>query len=89
MRVLAIDQKVEPEKDAKTAIGGVATLEASPASAAVLIDAKSQGKPLYLVLRSYADLGGPSGVGPEALHEKTAGIRVFRDGKASLEGVTQ
>jgi pilus assembly protein CpaB len=89
MRVLAIDQKVEPEKDSKTAIGGVATLEATPAAAAVLIDAKAQGKPLYLALRSYADLGGPSGVGPEAMREKTVGIKVFRDGKASVEGVTQ
>jgi len=89
IRVLAIDQKVEPDKDSKTAIGGVATLEATPAAAAVLIDAKAQGKPLYLALRSYADLGGPSGVGPEALRAKPLAIKVFRNGQVSEVGATQ
>ena len=89
IRVLAIDQKVEPDKDSKTAIGGVATLEATPAAAAVLIDAKAQGKPLYLALRSYADLGGPSGVGPEALRAKPLAIKVYRTGQVSEVGATQ
>jgi pilus assembly protein CpaB len=89
IRVLAIDQKVEPDKDSKTAIGGVATLEATPAAAAVLIDAKAQGKPLYLALRSYADLGGPSGIGPEAMRAKPLAIKVFRNGQVSEVGATQ
>jgi pilus assembly protein CpaB len=89
IRVLAIDQKVEPDKDSKTAVGGVATLEASPAAAAVLIDAKAQGKPLYLALRSYADLGGPSGIGPEAMRSKPLAIKVFRNGQVSEVGTSQ
>jgi pilus assembly protein CpaB len=79
IRVLAIDQKVEPEKDSKTVVGGVATLEATPDMAAALVDAKAKGGQIFLTLRSYADLGGPSGVGNVALTRPTP-IRVYRNG---------
>jgi pilus assembly protein CpaB len=88
IRVLAIDQKVEPDKDAKTVVGGVATLEATPESAAALVDAKSKGGQMFLALRSYADLGGPSGVG-NATTSRPLPIRVFKDGHAEEVTVTQ
>jgi pilus assembly protein CpaB len=89
LKVLAIDQKVEPDKDAKTVVGGVATLEVSPQAAAALVDAKAKDKPLYLTLRSYADLGGPSGVGTAASQDHPFPIRVFRNGQVSEVAVVR
>lgn len=62
IRVLAVDQTVTPEADAQTVVGATATLEVGPREAEVLAVAKAAGQ-LALVLRSYADLDGPSGVG--------------------------
>lgn len=91
IRVLAIDQKVEPEKDSKTVVGTMATLEATPQMAAALIDAKQKGTPLFMALRSYADLGGVSGVGADVMPEKAkvTSIKVFRNGQVSEVAVTQ
>lgn len=89
LRVLAIDQKVEPEKDSKTVVGAVATLEASPQAAAALVDAKGRDKPMFLALRSYADLGGPSGVGTTAAQVHAVPIRVYRNGQVAEVAVTQ
>lgn len=81
VRVLAIDQKTAPDKDAQAIVGAVATLEVDPSSAAALVEARSVDRPLFLALRSYADLGGPSGVGARiAAADAANGIRVFRDG---------
>jgi len=88
LKVLAIDQKVEPDKDAKTVVGGVATLEAAPDAAAALVDAKAKGGQMFLTLRSYADLGGPSGVGNPA-SARSMPIRVFKDGHAEEVTVVQ
>jgi pilus assembly protein CpaB len=88
MKVLAIDQKVEPDKDAKTVVGGVATLEAAPDAAAALVDAKAKGGQMFLALRSYADLGGPSGVG-NSVSAHSQPIRIFKDGHAEDVTVVQ
>jgi len=88
IRVLAIDQKLEPDKDAKTVVGGIATIEATPEAAAAIVDAKARGGQMFLALRSYADLGGPSGIG-NPVTANAQPIRVFRDGHAEEITVTQ
>jgi pilus assembly protein CpaB len=62
LRVLAIDQATEPGKDSKTVVGAVATLEVAASDAEVLARGKASGE-MILALRSYADIGGPSGRG--------------------------
>jgi pilus assembly protein CpaB len=78
IKVLAIDQSTRAGDDAQTVIGATATLEVSPNDAEALALAKSEGE-LSLILRSYADTGGPSGRvsgGPR----QTAAVRVYRGG---------
>jgi pilus assembly protein CpaB len=99
MKVLAIDQTTQTEKDAAAVVGATATLEVSGDEAEALAASKSAGT-LSLTLRSYADandgrgrngarplarFGGESGDGPTA----TAGVRVFRYGEAKDESVAQ
>jgi len=84
LRVLAIDQTTEPEKNARAVVGATATLEVPAADEAVVAKAKSQGD-LVLALRSYADAGGPSGRG---VPENTR-VRVWRAGQASDSTVAQ
>lgn len=60
VRVLAIDQATAAAADAKTVVGAVATLEVTPEDAEYITLAKSQGD-LSLALRSYADVGEPTG----------------------------
>ena len=79
VRVLAIDQSVEPGKDSKTIVGGVATLEIPAADAEVMARGKAQGE-VQLALRSYADIGGPAGRGGASL-VNTPSVRVFRAGE--------
>ncbi len=80
VRVLAIDQKTDPEKDARTIVGAVAVLEIPAADVEVLSRGKAQGE-MQLALRSYADLGGSAtrGVAQRAVSQ---GVRVFRGGAA-------
>ncbi|MDI7776021.1 Flp pilus assembly protein CpaB [Asticcacaulis sp. EMRT-3] len=83
IRVLAIDQQVNAEKDKQSVIGATATLEVSPRDGEVLTLAKASGT-LSLMLRSYADASGPSGVidaTPSGGGEQS--VRVFRNGQAS------
>ena len=80
LRVLAIDQKTEPDKDARAIVGGVAVLEVPAADAEVLARGKAQGE-LQLALRSYADLGGSAARG--VAQRGKVGMRVFRAGQAS------
>jgi pilus assembly protein CpaB len=82
VRVLAIDQKTSPDKDAQSIVGAVATLEVTPEAAEALVEAISRGD-LQLALRSYADAGAPSGLA--ASRSKTTGptVRVFRKGEAT------
>ncbi|RZJ32186.1 MAG: Flp pilus assembly protein CpaB [Brevundimonas sp.] len=78
IKVLAIDQSTRAGDDAQAVIGATATLEVGPSDAEALALAKSEGE-LSLVLRSYADTGGPSGrvsAGPR----QSAAVRVYRGG---------
>ncbi len=78
IKVLAIDQSTRAGDDAQAVVGATATLEVGPRDAEALALAKSEGD-LSLVLRSYADTGGPSGrVAPVA--RQTSAVRVFRGG---------
>lgn len=90
VRVLAIDQKTAPEKDAQTVVGAVATLEVPAEAAASVVDAKAHDNNLYLVLRSYADMGGTATAGATtAAPMRTQSIRVFRNGAISEVAVVQ
>ncbi len=81
VRVLAIDQITEAAVDAKAAVGAVATLEVPATDAEILARGKAQGE-MILTLRSYADIGGPSGRGgPSARTEQT--VRIVRAGTAT------
>lgn len=60
VKVLAIDQTTHAGEDAQAVVGATATLEVAPGDAEILSLARAEGD-LSLVLRSYADAGGPSG----------------------------
>ncbi len=78
IKVLAIDQSTRAGEDAQAVVGATATLEVSPADTEALALAKSEGE-LSLVLRSYADTGGPSGAVTSGRREVSA-VRVYRGG---------
>ena len=59
VKILAIDQTTQAGED-QAVVGATATLEVSPGDAEVLTLARAEGD-LSLMLRSYADAGGPSG----------------------------
>ncbi len=78
VKVLAIDQQTQPDKGATTVVGATVTVEVGPREAEVLALAKAQGD-LSLALRSYADAGGPSGVGDVIGGGRGSGaVRIFR-----------
>jgi pilus assembly protein CpaB len=81
IRVLAIDQKVGPEKEAKTIVGASATLEVPAEDVELLVKARAAGE-LALALRSYADLGARVG---QATQEATASqmVRIIRAGRVN------
>lgn len=83
IRVLAIDQQVQTQKDKQSVIGATATLEVTPADGQALTLAKASGT-LSLMLRSYADSDGPSGVvangSPSAAQDV---VHVFRPGQVT------
>lgn len=81
VRVLAIDQSIEPGKDAKTIVGGVATLEIPASDTEVMARGKAQGE-VQLALRSYADIGGGPGRGGTARNTSQT-VRVFRAGETT------
>ncbi|MBB3893148.1 pilus assembly protein CpaB [Phenylobacterium haematophilum] len=81
VRVLAIDQNIEPAKDARTIVGGVATLEIPAGDVEVIARGKAQGE-MQLALRSYADIGGAPGRGV-ASRASAQGVRVFRAGQVT------
>ena len=77
VKVLAIDQSTRAGDDEQAVIGATATLEVAPRDAESLALAKSEGE-LSLVLRSYADTGGPSGrVAPV---RQSSAVRIYRGG---------
>ena len=57
VQVLAIDQQVQPPKNARSMVGGSATLEIPAEDVEILLGAEGRGE-LALALRSYADLAG-------------------------------
>jgi hypothetical protein len=83
-RVLAIDQKPEPDKDAKSMIGTVATLEIPATASEVMVSALAQAKQsgvLMLVLRGVSDTaGGPSRGGGANSSNTSSMVRVHRAG---------
>jgi pilus assembly protein CpaB len=80
VRVLAIDQKTEPGKDAKSIVGALAVLEIPAADTVILARGKAQGE-MQLALRSYADLsGGATAGGPRP---GSSVMRVYRGGQVS------
>ena len=78
IKVLAIDQTTRAGEDAQSVIGATATVEVGPADSEALALAKAQGE-LSLILRSYADTGGPSGRVVQTQPRSTA-VRIFRGG---------
>ncbi len=80
IRVLAIDQQIQPEKAAKTIVGTTATLEVPAGDVELLIKARAQGD-MALALRSYADMGGPAGR-PDGTGGSTS-VRIIRAGRVS------
>jgi pilus assembly protein CpaB len=89
IRVLAIDQQVAAEEGKQSVIGATATLEVSPSDGQIVTLAKASGT-LSLMLRSYADAGGPSGAvaaAPTGAGDQT--VRVFRPGQTSEVMVTR
>ena len=87
VRVLAVDQSTAAADGATTVVGAVATLEVTPDDAEGITQARKEGE-LSLALRSYADIGGPSGrVGRRKLAAAAAaapaGVRVWRSSQPS------
>jgi pilus assembly protein CpaB len=78
VRVLAIDQTVEPAKDSKTIVGAVATIEVPTSDAGILAIGKVQGG-MMLALRPYSEIGGR--VGRTERIEDT--VRVHRSGETT------
>ena len=89
IRVLAIDQQVETQKDKQSVIGATATLEVSPVDGQALTLAKASGT-LSLMLRSYADSDGPAGV--VATARQNGGqdvVHIFRPGQTTDVAVSR
>lgn len=82
IRVLAIDQQVAAEEGKQSVIGATATLEVAPSDGQIITLAKASGT-LSLMLRSYADAGGPSGAVAVAPTGSDQSVRVFRPGQTS------
>lgn len=82
IKVLAIDQSTRAGDDEQAVVGATATLEVGPRDAEALALAKSEGE-LSLVLRSYADTGGPSGR-VAAPSRQSSAVRVYRGGSPEV-----
>jgi pilus assembly protein CpaB len=87
IRVLAIDQQVNTE-DKQNLIGATATLEVAPVDGQALVLAKASGT-LSLMLRSYADAAGPSGIVTALPSGGDGSVRIFRNGQSSDVLVTR
>lgn len=83
VKVLAIDQTTQAGDD-QAVVGATATLEVSPGDAEILSLARAEGD-LSLVLRSYADAGGPSGrTGRLGAGGDSHAVRVHRGDQVEL-----
>ena len=78
VKVLAIDQTTRAGDDAQSVVGATATLELRPMDSEVLALAKSEGE-LSLVLRSYADTAGPSGIVRAPRPATNTAVRIYRN----------
>lgn len=87
IRVLAIDQQVNTEEK-QNLIGATATLEVAPVDGQALVLAKASGT-LSLMLRSYADASGPSGIVTALPTGGDGSVRIFRNGQSSDVLVTR
>jgi pilus assembly protein CpaB len=76
VKVLAIDQRTSPDEDAKTIVGGVATVEIAASDVEVLARGRAQGE-MMLALRPYSDIGGPSRRGGMGANQT---VRIVRAG---------
>lgn len=76
VKVLAIDQRTSPDEDAKTIVGGVATVEVAAGDVEVLARGRAQGE-MMLALRPYSDMGGPSRRGGAGANQT---VRIVRAG---------
>jgi pilus assembly protein CpaB len=100
MKVLAIDQTTQTDKDAAAVIGATATLEVASDEAETLAAAKAAGN-LSLALRSYADgragtgrngaraltsFGGEAAGGADSARNE---VKVFRYGQASEDQASE
>jgi pilus assembly protein CpaB len=83
VKVLAIDQATSVSDSEQAVVGATATLEVRPGDAEALALAKSEGE-LSLVLRSYADTGGPSGRVGAAPSAESGTVRVYRGGETEV-----
>jgi pilus assembly protein CpaB len=88
VKVLAVDQALEPKPGAVSVVGATATLQVAAADVDELAKAKEEGT-LMLILRSYADMDGASGRvtpvrAPGRLRPATLAdsIRIYRGDKA-------
>jgi pilus assembly protein CpaB len=86
VRVLAIDQATQVEKDAKSIIGSTATLEVNAQDAEALMRAKGSGS-LVLALRPLEESGAYSGVPGGGGGGDGKIVRVHRAGAISTVGV--
>lgn len=83
VRVLAIDQKPEPEKDVKSMVGAVATLEVPAGDAELMagaVAAARQNGVLILTLRGVADTAGGPSRGGAGIAADSGTVRVHRAG---------
>ena len=82
VRVLAIDQNIHASDKSPAVVGATGTLEVTPGQAELLVLARAQGD-LTLVLRSYADVQGPTEIG--SVHRAAVDdvVHVFRNGQAT------
>ncbi len=83
VKVLAIDQATRVSDNEQAVVGATATLEVRPGDAEALALAKSEGE-LSLVLRSYADTGGPSGRTGAVATTQGGSVRVYRGGETEV-----
>ncbi|MFT4089746.1 MAG: Flp pilus assembly protein CpaB [Asticcacaulis sp.] len=82
IKVLAIDQNVTGPTEGNTVVGATATLEVTPEEGQALAQARAQGT-LALMLRSYADINGPSGRVSGSDPSKANTVNVVRNGQVS------
>lgn len=83
IKVLAMGEVTEAGAEDQRVSATTATLEVGPTEAELLAFAEAQGD-LFLTLRSYADADEPSG-GAAPMRRATAeGVRVFRNGEATV-----